>query len=105
MNEPVTDKPAAAFQWIRPPWIDEAGNFRDTTSEDNPEGDWPWCGDPFLFAVQVHHQITERIHWEYAVLMFDEDRELCYYDSGDLYFAWKPLEIEWIARIPEPTGD
>ena len=88
------------FEWIRPPWREE----KNRPTDQNPEGSWPWVGDPFLAAVPCVHdrgKKTERSYWEYWVLCWSET-SLDVYGTGDPFDAWGESDIEWIARIPRP---
>jgi hypothetical protein len=79
------------MNWIKPPW-------RDKSPDD--EGEWPWVGDQFLAAVQVINNRTGKTYWEYTVLTWSESGLEC---DGESWSAWGEDDIEWIARIPNPS--
>ncbi len=80
------------MQWIKPPFLDEDGNWKDTSTEANPEGDWPWVGDQFLAAVET------KDGYEYAVVAFSESGlEL----DGEPW-GWLAEDVAWVAKIITP---
>lgn len=87
-------------EWIKPPFLDENGHWKDTTTEDKPEGDWPWVGDQFLAAVLVLNGLTKKTCWEYSVAHFTEHG----IETEDGHWVWSAENIQWICRIQEPGG-
>ena len=83
------------MEWIKPPFLDEEGNWKDTATEDNPEGDWPWCGDKFLAAVQL------TTGWDYAVVCFTETG----LEMDGESFGWSAEDISWMAKISTPPKE
>jgi hypothetical protein len=81
------------MEWIKPPFLNDDGSFRESSCEDSPEGDWPWCDDYFLAAVMVSVG-----RWEYAVVCFTETGLECDGHS----WGWSAEDIVWIAKLTTP---
>lgn len=80
--------------WIKPPFLDADGNWFDSVTEENPEGEWPWCGDLFLAAVPMNGN-----RWDFAVLRFTETG----IETGEgEQWGWSVGDIAWVAKIVEP---
>lgn len=76
------------MNWIKPPWRDE-----------EYEG-WPWVGDQFLAAVAICDKSKRGWSWDYHVLTWSETGLEC---QRECWSAWGESDIEWIAKIPEPS--
>lgn len=95
-----------ALEWMVPPWRSVRADPQEPET-----GCWPYVGDPFLAAVKVRKNgSSERCradldkaawYWEYTILAWSETGlEM----DGESWDAWGESDIDFIARIPEPSA-